>query len=273
MKHLLPMVALIAGAPALAQDQVGWEAAGQALLVESLDGNLARAQQAYENLLNASLTGDDPMRPRILLALARVYQAQGDMDSAEDALKACVQSGIDRQACLREIGRLTIEQEAITRVPVQWTFDNPEHGVLHPRQYWDQGSIRLAEVNGEAALMWTTPLAPLNADKLVVGFDEPRPTPRQVILRASTLRGPAELSVQVETLDGHRYMLPHGNLKLTAGEWQTYFMSYSEFIPMSVDAPDVLDARKLHRMYLIDRTQPDGQRQNHQILLGALVIE
>lgn len=268
------LAALHGGAsPALAQDPAAWQAVHEALLVDALGGDRLSAASRYEQLVRIELPAGDPSLSLALFWLGHARWVVGDLAGAREALDRCIRTGLDRARCLDLRSRIDLEAEAIHDLPVVWSFaDADDHGVFHPRTFWDQGAVRLSEAaDGEDVLAWSTRIDPLRPDELVVGFRDPTPRPREIRWTLRSLEVEATLEIVLFDLEGHAYVVPPGRTRLPVRETVQVVLDLSDARPTNTDAPP-LDPARLHRMVVRDLTGLSGQLGRNELEVLALVV-
>lgn len=235
-----------------------WQAVHEAMLRESLDGDLDAAEARYTDLVHNVLPSGDPALARALLQLGRVRDLSGNTNGAREALDACVATGMAKAPCLDLRAEIDLEADAVRSVPVHWTFDDAQHGFLHPRAYRDKGVMKIETVqdSGESVLAWVKTVDAIRDDMLVVGFQQPSPPPRSLRMQLTSVELDATLRIEVEDVDGHRYTT--SAISLDKGVPQDVRLSVSALRPLDEESPPVRGA-ELHRMYLVDVSGTFGQ--------------
>lgn len=243
-----------------------WESAYDAALRESLDGDLEAAEDRYEDLVHNVLPSGVEMLAITLFRLGRVRYLLGDINGARDTLDSCIATGLQKVRCFGLRGQIDLEADAVHDVPMKWTFDDAQHGFLHPRTHWDKGSIRIRKdpLTEAGSLEWSTHVDAIREDMLVVGFRSPRPTPREVRLTMLSREIDATVRLEFEDIDGRRYVPLSRTNALPRGEEVDVRLALSSLRSVDSDDPP-LNARELHRMYIIDVTGVFGQ-VGHNVL-------
>ena len=183
-----------------------WDALGEAEL-RAAYGAFAEAADLYQELAS-SLPDEDPARARALYEAGRLYRHLGRPADAVAAFDACVRIRAWRAACLAERTEVELDRSAVSALPVRWTFDDTQHGLVHPPQR-EAGALRIAAPPGESdpALAWSTELPAGGADELQIAWREGL-RPRTVTLRLKTGGDQAELQWTAIDLDGRRFFSP-----------------------------------------------------------------
>jgi hypothetical protein len=200
---------------ALADDLDNWQRLHRIQLAESANGDLRGAIAAYKQL-SSTLDSQDPLLPETLYWLGRANFAARDLASANAALTECARRVSPwRQRCLDALAEIALFRSAIRDVPTRWDFSG-DHGVLHPSPYEDKArSLRVEPVDGDARLAWTTTVDPSRDDQVVIGFDQPSPTPKgfRVTLRSTTF----DARVRVDLFDAYGRRFQLAQVALPAG--------------------------------------------------------
>lgn len=181
------------------------------MLQQSLAGIDEQMVRTFEELVQAVPTGS-PVRARALIALAEAHQALGQSEDARAALRECVRTGPGRQPCLQRLGQLELEHGAVRELPVHWTFDSADHGLVHPWRYASRGSVRLEPREGDFALAWTTMVEAQSDDILVLRFDDPQPVPTGIRLSVQATAFDAQLRMIAFDVYGERFT--HGQISV-----------------------------------------------------------
>lgn len=257
--------ALTAGSLALGSDRGSWDLLDDALLVESIDGDLAAAARVYEQLVRNHPI-EDPSRGEAFLALGRARWQLDQSDRAREALLEGIRTGACLARCQDLLGRIALEEQSITSVPIRWTFDDANHGVFHPWPLDARGTIRLAQVDGETVLAWRTLIDARDGDQLVVGLRHPDPPPRLLRLRVRSEDTDAWLQVVVVDDLGRAYTSPQGAFWAPVGRWAQLELDLG-----SVDAVDAtasaLDPARISRIQIRDVSAIEGAPSGPNTLL------
>jgi tetratricopeptide (TPR) repeat protein len=137
--------------------------------MESVDGDLDGASAAYQRLVR-NQPADHPARAKALYHLGRTHYTLGDHENARKALLDGVRTIPARPECLALLGQLELEQSSVKTIPLQWRFDDDNHGIVHPWEYAERGSTRIEGAGTNPMLAWRSTVDVLNADRLVIGF-------------------------------------------------------------------------------------------------------
>ncbi len=273
---VVPCLAFAAPPESGGRTSPGWDRLGEASLLEEF-GDFAAAAAIYEELVLA-LPPDDPERAEALYRAGRLYQHLGRTGDAISAFDACVRVRAWRERCLAERGELEIERSQARALPTRWTFDDTQHGLIHPAIY-DNGTIRIQIPADEPdrVLVWHTRLERGEIDQLVVGvaLDAPAgatpvPDPVHVAFEARSVGAESWLRLRAVDLDGRRYTSP---APLQVGPTATAFI-----VPFAVMAGDPgappLDPREIHRLILEDQTMlAPGEPLERDVVIDDFRIE
>lgn len=262
--------------PALAQDgEALWQTANQAMLLDALNGNAMESQARYEQLLHDDISSDTEVLADALFWLAQNRYVLKDMEGAAEALDRCVRLTNLSQHCLDEQMRISLEANSITSIPQVWEFDNTTHGVFHPRERWQQGSIRMSTLPGSSegsGLLWTSKVLAEPNDKIIIGFGRMPTAPNSLRLHAVSETMFTQLRLIAETRSGHQYTPESPVRGLPKGEWVDMTWSLAELSPVSEDAPPY-EASELYRVFLIEETPPDGENRENKLWIDRLNID
>lgn len=265
LRSLAPLLLALVLAPARADElQRTWELSHEAMFLDALYGGPAAAVRRYEALLHEELSAGDPSLSRTLYHLAYARYVMGDVDGAREALDACIRSGHLKADCLDLRSRIDLDAEGVHAVPTRWTFDDEDHGVFHPRIYWDKGSIRIADRDGDALLAWSTAVDGARPDRLVVGFRNPTPPPQQITWEIESAEIEAAVRLELVDIDGHVYTPANRRIALPRGQRHVLRVVLAEAVPVDRTSPP-LDPARLHRMHLIDVTGTTGQLGRNEL--------
>lgn len=259
-------------AAAVAAPPPTWEAAWDALLADALNGDTPAARDALHELASTELDGQSPTLPFVQYWLGRLSWKMGDSGGAREALDACIRGGSLKSACLDLRARIDLETDAVQAVPTRWTFDDARHGFLHPRGYWDQGSIRLTRADGRGVLAWRTEVDGTRDDRLVVGFRVAGAPPRRLTLAARSVTGDALLAVQLEDIDGNVYVPARRSYELPAGVDVEIVVNLADVRPATPGAPPFTGAR-LDRVTVLDQTSLLGVLGAHELWFDHFAVE
>lgn len=252
---MLPI--LLLAALAHGDDRENWFELHDAMLVQSVDGDLEEAARRYERLVR-DLPDDDRTRTEAIYRLAQARYAQGELDAARDALHDRVRKEVCRARCQDLLGEIALEVDAVATVPTRWTFEEPDHGITHPWTHQGQGSIRIATPVGEEdpALVWSTTVDRRGVDRLVVGFAEPTPPPAGVRFHLQSEARDAWIRVSAEDDLGRVFQVPDPEGVPARGGRVLEF----RFADMRTASPDgaQLDPATLTRLRIADVTALEG---------------
>lgn len=243
-----------------------------ALLVEAAYGDWASAVRTYGRIV-ANRPIDDPSRARALYALGRLQSELGEPEAARTALLEGIRTGSCLDPCHELLGRIELEQESITTLPVRWTFDDSDHGFFHPWQFDDRGTIRLERRSEDTFLLWRTTVD-VRGDQLVVGFDNPTPPPSRIRFTAQARLTEAWLQVVVIDDLGRAYSPPTGNIHIPVNRPTLIEVDLSAVHPVDPLDP-VLDAGSIALVQLRDVSGIEGEPHGsvHLIYLDDFEVE
>lgn len=244
----LLLAALTAGA---ADDVATWLELHQALLHESADGDLGAAAEYQRIVRNVG----EPLRSEALYWLGRARYTAHDLPEARDALLECVRTAPNRERCQDLIDQIELDDAGIRELPVEWTFEGPGHGLLHPHIYRNKGTIRLArDTRSGPALEWSTQVAPQTDDQLWLSFRHPEPPPRGLRFITWTGDQPAQLRLIVFDDAGQRFGLPNqGIVQVAVNEPVLVRVPLSQLEALAPEDA-VLDPARIDRLILQDAT-------------------
>lgn len=120
---------------------------------------------------------EDASRAWALYWLGTSLIEAGDPEGAREALRECIRVGPARAACMEQLGRLQVQAQAIRAVPTVWGFDR-EHGIAQAWTQSDRGTLRVEEIDGDPALVWTTQHDEWAPGALLFAVEGARPAPR-----------------------------------------------------------------------------------------------
>lgn len=272
---------LLCGAPTASRAQdatalsgnppAAWRALAVLRARADLSSDLSGVRRDLDNLVASELTSTDPALGAALLALGELRWLAGDVDGARDALDACVRQAAQRVTCAMLRGTIDLEVEAVRAIPVRWTFDDADHGLFHPRAFWDRGSIRLDSRDGDGVLAWSSRVDALGEDQLVAGLDRPSPAPTRLRLRATSREVEARLEVRLIDDLGHAYLARAMPFRLPRRQTVDLDIALRDAIPVDPTSPP-LDPARLYRLVLRDATGTTGFVGRNEIALHELAL-
>jgi hypothetical protein len=221
-----------------------------ALLLEAR-GDLPHAVALY-TLLSSTLPDDDPSLPEVLYWLGHGLYELGRVEDARRVLRDGVRHNC--MSCRDMLEILEIEQASIRTTPVRWTFEGT-HGLFHPWRAQAVGgrSIRIVTHPGaDPALEWRTTPRPDEPDRLMMGLQDPSPSPSTLRVSILALDGDLMLDVVGEDDRGRRYALAEP-LTVTRGDPHDLVVALSSLAPLDPQGPP-LDPGHLVSLSLVDRT-------------------
>jgi len=233
-----------------------WERLHEALLIESVDGDLLGAMRMYESL-ERRLRPDGQNHQILARALYRLGRANyelGDFQNAALKLRDCIRISQDI-ACKMLITEIALAEDAVRSLPVRWDFRNRQHGfVLIP----GHGAMSVQTEEADSHLLWALHSTLGEADKLVLAFLNPKSTPQSMRMAAQTTRSPALLQIVLVDVYGHEYQPAEGVIKLSQ-EQRVYDISLSDIVSTT-------DSKRPNQPIDIDRLE---LRDISSILGGA----
>lgn len=261
---LLALIAPLAGAAPnqrIATGRENLDALEDALLAESVYGDLQGAARTYEQLVR-TLSVEDPSRAEALFALGRVRAELDEPHAAREALLEGIRTGSCLDPCQELLGRIELEADSITTLPVRWTFDDSDHGFFHPWQFDDKGTIRLerttaADAQSNTALVWHTIIDIRKGDQLIVGFRRPTPEPRTLAFSARSRVSDAWLHVVILDDFGRTYALPTGAFWVPVERTVRIEVDLNEVHPVDPVHP-LLDPGRINRVQIRDVSAVEG---------------
>lgn len=249
-----------------------WAIVQEARTIESIDGDVKAAIARYTHLVHNELPAGDPSLSEALYWLAEARWSLGDAAGARDALDACIRSGIGKLRCVDLRSHIDREEESVRTVPVQWSFDSPDHGFFHPRQFWDKGAIRLRDEDGDSVLAWSTQVDALKGDQLVVGFHDPQVVPRTIRFRARSVEVTALLEIELVDVHGTRFAPTVRTWTLPPGIWVTVVVLLSGAQPLDDPDGDALDPSELYQFVVSDATGLTGVAGRNELQLDDFSV-
>ncbi len=244
------------------QDAYYWNQLQDGLLLLA-DGDPEGSARRLRRL-RGEISGSSPLLPTVLYHLGEALLASGDRAGAKDALREGVRTGCARQRCLALLGRLDLEEAAIHEVPTRWTFEEGDHGFMHPWSLVERGSIHVEREGDQAALAWTTLVEVRKSDQLVVGFDNPEPMPRGIRFEASSRAMDAYIRPQLVDSTGKVYTLPDQLVVLAQGDVVKVQLPLDDFL--SVEGQGPLDASDITLLVLEDVTAFHGTQTGENVV-------
>lgn len=231
-----------------------WARTHDVVLGLALSGDLGQARVALDDLVHNQIGAGDPALIEAQYHLARVRTLQGDLAAARDALDACIRTGQDKARCLDLRSELDMEAEAVSELPIRWTFATEDHGLFHPRAYWDKGTIRIRTAGNGSWLAWSTRVDATKEDRLVVPLRDPSPSPSLVRVRVESMEREAALTLQLTDADGARFDFPGPPARVRPGKPATLSFRIADARPAPGTESGVLDPSQLYRIALVDVT-------------------
>jgi hypothetical protein len=237
----------------------------------AVDGDVASAIASLRRLVNSEIPGGDPSMAVAYLTLARLHADAGQLDEAREVLEGCLGTGQARAACVELRGQLDLEAAAVRSVPVTWTFDTPDHGVFHPRAYWDKGDLKLRSDATTTWLAWSTRVDGVREDELVVPLASPSPGPRTLRVRARATTMRAEVEVELVDEEGRRFVPRPASIEIPADGWTDVEVTLRDATPLDGGTAR-FDPTRLHRLVLRDATGLTGSVGRNEIHFDSLEL-
>ncbi|MBN2799862.1 MAG: tetratricopeptide repeat protein [Deltaproteobacteria bacterium] len=250
---------LLAVSGALAGPVDDWLMLQTALLTEVVDGDVEGAAHRYERLMR-ELPAGSPTRTEALYQLGRARLALGDTDGAVEVFREGVRAGAPRSRCLKSLRELELTERAIHTIPESWTFDQPDHGFIHPAG--QGGSIRIDKVWGDPALVWTSRASATPPHQLLLGFRDPSPAPTVIRFRLGATGTHAWVRITLVDVWGHRYSPTKDTVALPRGSEVQVDLALSHLQPL--DGPTNLRPSELDMLILEDVTGSFGVHSGTQ---------
>ncbi len=240
-----------------ADERQSWEVLHLAQLAES-DGDVTGAIRIYRHMVRG-LPADDPYRAEALYWLAHALWRSGQTREARNTLREGVRTGSCVARCHDLLGRIELDAYSVTKIPIRWTFDTPEHSIFHSWSYRDKGTIKIGRPPGsqEDALIWTTFIDARKVDELVVGFAAPNPAPREVRVQLQSSAVEAWIRVLADDETGRTFTLGPIGQPVPIDRPVTVRVALDEMIA-SDGSGARLDPSRLSRLRLVDASGMDG---------------
>ncbi|MEN0062567.1 MAG: hypothetical protein AAGA48_10490 [Myxococcota bacterium] len=219
----------------------------QRALIAEMQGDLPTAISHYQ-LLVRQLPDHDPLWAIAVVGWARLLYDEGRVSDAREQLRMATRKGRCGTDCQQLIQQIAIDQDAVRKVPVTWTFDNQNPGLFHHWSRQDLGEL----VAQPGALAWTTTADPRRPDRLVIGFNRPDPAPEVVSFDLRSRETAAWIRVVFEDESANRYSTP--TIMIDPSEPKTVAVTLAEVVPEDPAKP--LVPARLSRVSLEDLTGP-----------------
>lgn len=244
--------------PAAAQDQTHWNDLQAALLAEAAFGDQEMALREYERLVR-DLPGDHAVLPHAIYRLAETRKAMGNLEGAREALLSGIRSGSCRAPCQALLGRIQLELDAVRTLPVLWTFDDSKHGIFHPWELDEVGTVRVQtkEETENPALTWETTVDIRANDRLVVGFKTPLPAPREVSFRMQSAARAGAVRIRVTDRSGHQYIQSGASSRVDFRAPTKVVVALKDLVPVDPNQRP-LNPAEIYRLYIEDVSAMNG---------------
>lgn len=252
----------------LAQAQVSasWDQLHDALWLAS-DGQYEEASRALTSLVR-TLPGEDPARSQAMYHLGRLHWLLGRSGPAEEVLREGVRTGACGLPCRDLLGHIAMAQAAVRQTPTSWTFDDPSHGVFHPWEFSDRGTLRTlspGESSG-GSLQWSTNSDARYPDYLVVAFLSPSPPVREI--RMAIRAQGRDAYVRLEAVDDEGLVYSWGPAGMALPIDQTLHLKVDLERLLSNQQPvRQLNPQRLATLRLVDSSAEDGDLEGRVDLL------
>lgn len=257
---------------ALAQGRSDLDILQTARLNEAAYGNHEEAGRDYLELVSR-LAADDPLRAEALFRLASTRYAQGDLEGAREPLIKANRTGRCGTACQLLRDEIDLELASVRMIPQRWNFSSTDHGLFHPWEFGEKGGIRVQSRDDAAnpALIWHTIVDVNKGDRLVVGFERPKPAPSRVRFKIQAEDRNASIKVVLIDDMGRSYA-PEGPIRVVAERPTLVDIDLGGLVPAVASDPP-LDPSTLHRLHIDDVSARNGtQSGQHALYLDDFEI-
>jgi hypothetical protein len=258
------ILALFAGL-SLASPVDSWQDLHEARLAEALDHDTPRAEKIYRRLIQ-SLAADDPIREEALYSLGNSLYASGYRDDAVSVLVEGLRTARSRARFQDLLQLIELDQTSIREVPTTWDFEDDLHGILHPWGYQDKGILRVASVDGNRVLAWSTTVVSGEEDQVLVGIHRPDPAPSGLRFDIGATQFDSWVEVAIYDDLGEAWVWGGGRIRARTGLLLTFDLPMSGFRRAS-DAPGQLDPATANRLVIRDVTAFHGESTGEHALL------
>ena len=259
--NLLFFASLISG-PAYAEDyQQYWEQLHEALLKESVDGDLDGALKIYDYLgVHLSpLEETGPILVEALYQLGYGHFKKGELEKARVKLKECIRVG-NSERCRQLLSRIALQANAVTTLPIRWDFDDRQHGFV---LLSGVGAVTVVQQDEVSALKWAWPTGQ-NSDTLAIRIDGRQSPPRKARLFAGLERGRRLLYPVAEDRNGQRFVLKNGPIQLSDVP-RLFEFSFRDFVSLTENQKPL----RIEDIYLLEfheRRINEGADPEHSAL-------
>lgn len=257
---------------ALASERAAWDALYDAMLAESLDGDLTLSEARY-NALVQGLPAEHPLHGESVYLLAMTRWTAGHVDDARETAMSGIRAGSCRSRCTDLVARIDLDRAAIRTVPTLWDFSG-EHGVFHPWEHADQGAIRTLAGTGpsDGDLEWSTEVSVRESDELVFAFDHPSPAPERIQLTVRSTDFEAWLRLWAVDDTGREYVLG-SSVRIPTDESVELGVRLADARPLD-GRPEPLDPARLSRVWIRDVTHLSGTGTGpNTLVIDDLLVE
>lgn len=182
--------------------------------------------------------------------------------------------GAQRRARFQDLLQLIeLDQTSVRKIPVAWDFGSDAHGILHPWGYQMKGSLRIAtQPDGNNVLAWSTTVIAGEDDQLLIGLDNPVPTPQGVRFDIAATRFDGWVEVMLYDDLGRAWTWGEGRLRARTGLLLTFDLPFSGFVAAD-ESGETLDPTTAHRLILRDVTAFHGDvGGEHELLFDDFKI-
>ena len=238
-----------------------WEQLHEALLKESVDGDLDGAIKMYDYLgVHLSpLEETGPILVEALYQLGYGHFKNGETEKARIKLKECIRVS-NSERCRNLLSRIALGANAIDTLPLRWDFEDRQHGFV---LLSGVGSVTVVKQDEVSALRWALPSGQ-NPDTLAIHINTQGTKPQKARLFASLERGERLIYPVAEDRNGKRFVLKKGPLQVNAVPRLLEF-SFKDFVALS-DDKDPLNLDELYLLEFHERRVNDSRESEHSAL-------
>ena len=149
-------------------DQPSFDAYKDAATKQISEGYEAREKNVLDGLVRLAEASGSPITDEVATERWRFFEQEQYLRAIDtlwkhhlkimESLKEGIRTGSCLEPCHRLRGLIELEETAVSKLPIRWTFSNADHGLSHPWEYQDKGAIRV-QSRDEApnpALIWRT---------------------------------------------------------------------------------------------------------------------
>jgi hypothetical protein len=219
LRWVFGLVFVLCPATSLGADYLNeWQNLHEALLMESLDGDLDAAIMVYEGLAGRlpATPQTGPILAEALYQLGSGYEKHDDLDRAKLKLRECIRVSGSSQ-CRHALSVIVLQENAVPTLPIQWDFSSNEHGFVLMPGY---GAMTVTKENEVPTLRWDLPSGSI-PDFLAIAIKDEARKLGKILFRAKAVKNNYLLHIVAVDGNGHRYTLKQGrplNLRQTYSE-------------------------------------------------------